>query len=100
MNHDILLIMLTGISKAPSKIVARNSGVKRILAKPVAGYTLKNTMADELNQSNKRQAPNITPNAGPIVPLNEPLDCRILGADYHNSTTNVLHTTLGKNRKA
>jgi CheY-like chemotaxis protein len=26
LNHDILLIMLTGISNAPSKIIARNSG--------------------------------------------------------------------------
>lgn len=53
LNHDILLIMLTGISNAPSKIIARNSGIKRILAKPVAGYTLKTTLADELNQRNK-----------------------------------------------
>jgi DNA-binding response OmpR family regulator len=53
LNHDILLIMLTGISNAPSKIIARNSGIKRILAKPVAGYTLKTTLADELTQRNK-----------------------------------------------
>ena len=50
LNHDILLIMLTGISNAPSKIIARNAGIKRILAKPVAGYTLKATLADELAQ--------------------------------------------------
>ena len=35
---------------APSKIIARNAGIKRILAKPVAGYTLKTTLADELAQ--------------------------------------------------
>ena len=46
LNHDILLVMLTGISNAPSKIIARNCGIKRILAKPVAGYTLKTTLAD------------------------------------------------------
>ena len=45
LNHDILLIMLTGISNSPSKIIARNAGVKRILAKPVASYTLKTTLA-------------------------------------------------------
>ncbi len=50
LNHDILLIMLTGISHAPSKVIARNAGIKRILAKPVAGYTLKTTLADELAQ--------------------------------------------------
>ena len=48
LNHDILLIMLTGMSSAPSKVIARNAGIKRILAKPVAGYTLKTTLADEL----------------------------------------------------
>lgn len=53
LNHDILLIMLTGISNAPSKIIARNCGIKRILAKPVAGYTLKTTLADELTQRSK-----------------------------------------------
>jgi two-component system, sensor histidine kinase RetS len=55
LNHDILLVMLTGISNAPSKIIARNCGIKRILAKPVAGYTLKTTLADELTQRNKGQ---------------------------------------------
>ena len=50
LNNDILIIMLTGISHAPSKIIARNAGIKRILAKPVAGYTLKATLADELAQ--------------------------------------------------
>lgn len=44
LNHDILVVMLTGISNAPSKVIARNAGVKRILAKPVAGYTLKTTL--------------------------------------------------------
>ena len=48
LDHDILLIMLTGMSNAPSRIIARNAGVRRILAKPVAGYTLKSTLADEL----------------------------------------------------
>jgi len=59
LNHDILLIMLTGISNAPSKIIARNSGVKRILAKPVAGYNHKPTLADELTQRN--QGPAVIP---------------------------------------
>ena len=62
LNHDILLIMLTGMSSAPSKIIARNAGIKRILAKPVAGYTLKTTLADELAQrqagSQHRPAPH------------------------------------------
>jgi CheY-like chemotaxis protein len=67
LNHDILLIMLTGISNAPSKIIARNAGIKRILAKPVAGYTLKTTLADELAQRNKGLA--VMQQPGSTAPL-------------------------------
>ncbi|MGV8843154.1 MAG: 7TM diverse intracellular signaling domain-containing protein [Pseudomonas sp.] len=47
-NQDIRLIMLTGMRQAPSKLSARDAGIKRILSKPVAGYTLKATLANEL----------------------------------------------------
>ena len=65
LNHDILVVMLTGISNAPSKVIARNAGVKRILAKPVAGYTLKTTLAEELAQRGREQA---LPASPPGVP--------------------------------
>lgn len=96
LNHDILLIMLTGISNAPSKVIARNAGVKRILAKPVAGYTLKTTLADELNQRNKGQAvfaqqPNHLP---PVVKV--PSDFRILVAEDNSISTKVIRGMLGK----
>nr|BFE91771.1 hypothetical protein GCM10020185_23070 [Pseudomonas brassicacearum subsp. brassicacearum] len=96
LNHDILLIMLTGISNAPSKIVARNSGVKRILAKPVAGYTLKTTLADELNQRNRGQATNVQVNAGPPIPVKVPSDFRILVAEDNSISTKVIRGMLGK----
>uniref|UniRef100_UPI001C115D92 hypothetical protein n=1 Tax=Vibrio cholerae TaxID=666 RepID=UPI001C115D92 len=77
LNHDILLIMLTGISNAPSKIIARNCGIKRILAKPVAGYTLKTTLADELTQRSKgAPAPRPAPSAPAAITV--PSDFRIL----------------------
>ncbi|WP_425916962.1 response regulator [Pseudomonas sp. GWSMS-1] len=94
-NHDILLIMLTGISQAPSKIIARNAGIKRILAKPVAGYTLKTTLADELAQRGKGESPMFSP-APVSAPLNAPSDFRILVAEDNTISTKVIRGMLGK----
>ena len=96
LNHDILLIMLTGISNAPSKIIARNSGIKRILAKPVAGYTLKTTLADELNQRNKGLSISHHLPTGPTLPVKVPSDFRILVAEDNSISTKVIRGMLGK----
>ena len=97
LNHDILLVMLTGISNAPSKIIARNCGIKRILAKPVAGYTLKTTLADELSQRNKGQVISSKATAGtPTLPTTVPGDFRILVAEDNNISTKVIRGMLGK----
>ncbi|WP_460148090.1 hybrid sensor histidine kinase/response regulator [Pseudomonas sp. S2_A02] len=96
LNHDILLIMLTGISNAPSKIIARNSGIKRILAKPVAGYTLKTTLADELNQRNKGLSVSQLLPTGPTLPVKVPSDFRILVAEDNSISTKVIRGMLGK----
>ncbi|MGH8354851.1 MAG: response regulator, partial [Pseudomonas sp.] len=95
LNHDILVIMLTGISNAPSKIIARNAGIKRILAKPVAGYTLKTTLADELAQ---RKHGGAVPLAlTPVsAPLNVPGDFRILVAEDNSISTKVIRGMLSK----
>ncbi|VVO01502.1 hybrid sensor histidine kinase/response regulator [Pseudomonas fluorescens] len=96
LNHDILLIMLTGISNAPSKVIARNSGIKRILAKPVAGYTLKTTLADELTRRNKGLVvPHHVPSGIP-VPIKVPSDFRILVAEDNSISTKVIRGMLGK----
>ncbi|WAC42928.1 response regulator [Pseudomonas sp. SL4(2022)] len=95
LNHDILVIMLTGISNAPSKIIARNAGIKRILAKPVAGYTLKTTLADELAQRGKGNSPMFSP-APQSTPLNVPGDFRILVAEDNTISTKVIRGMLGK----
>ncbi|NUT73990.1 response regulator [Pseudomonas sp. C1C7] len=96
LNHDILLIMLTGISNAPSKIIARNSGIKRILAKPVAGYTLKTTLADELNQRNKGHVTIAQAPSGQVMPIKVPSDFRILVAEDNSISTKVIRGMLGK----
>lgn len=96
LNHDILLIMLTGISNAPSKIIARNAGIKRILAKPVAGYTLKTTLADELTQRNKGQVSAVPLAGNPPAEVNVPSDFRILVAEDNSISTKVIRGMLGK----
>ncbi|MFS2159930.1 response regulator [Pseudomonas sp. Pseusp122] len=97
LNHDILLIMLTGISNAPSKIIARNAGIKRILAKPVAGYTLKTTLADELTQLNKGGGVlPFTASLPPTTPVVVPSDFRILVAEDNSISTKVIRGMLGK----
>ncbi|NNG64074.1 response regulator, partial [Pseudomonas fragi] len=96
LNHDILLVMLTGISNAPSKTIARNCGIKRILAKPVAGYTLKTTLADELTQRNKGQVSAQLPANGPPTAVTVPGDFRILVAEDNSISTKVIRGMLGK----
>nr|WP_286675093.1 hybrid sensor histidine kinase/response regulator [Pseudomonas subflava] len=93
LNHDILLIMLTGISNAPSKIIARNAGIKRILAKPVAGYTLKTVLADELAQRQAGAPPLPQVDAGT---LQVPGDFRILVAEDNSISTKVIRGMLSK----
>jgi CheY-like chemotaxis protein/nitrogen-specific signal transduction histidine kinase len=95
LNHDILLIMLTGISNAPSKIIARNCGIKRILAKPVAGYTLKTTLADELTQRSKGGVQPRPPLSVPAT-VTVPSDFRILVAEDNSISTKVIRGMLGK----
>ena len=96
LNHDILLIMLTGISNAPSKIIARNSGIKRILAKPVAGYTLKTTLADELTQRNNGLVATHPVQSDPALPVKVPCDFRILVAEDNSISTKVIRGMLSK----
>ena len=95
LNHDILLVMLTGISNAPSKIIARNCGIKRILAKPVAGYTLKTTLADELTQRSKGNVPP-RPVLNTPAAITVPTDFRILVAEDNSISTKVIRGMLGK----
>lgn len=49
-RNSMLIIMLTGVSQAPSRVISRAAGVRRILSKPVAGYTLRITLEEEWQQ--------------------------------------------------
>ncbi|MFI8480575.1 response regulator [Pseudomonas sp. NPDC078700] len=94
LNRDILLIMLTGISNMPSKIIARNAGIKRILAKPVAGYTLKATLADELTHRRDGQPTQSVQSTH--SPYQAPADFQILVAEDNTISTKVIRGMLGK----
>ncbi|HYQ39769.1 MAG TPA: response regulator [Pseudomonas sp.] len=92
-NHDLLLVMLSGLSQAPSKLVARNAGISRILAKPVAGYTLKATLAEELGRARRGFAvPGGQQRLAPQVPE----DFRVLVAEDNSISTKVIRGMLGK----
>ncbi len=93
LNHDILLVMLTGISDAPSKVLARNAGIKHILAKPVAGYTLRTTLAAELGQRNQQRFPTAP---GAAVEPSIPADFRVLVAEDNSISTKVIRGMLNK----
>ncbi len=93
-NHDLLLIMLGGQSQAPSKLVARNAGISRILAKPVAGYTLKATLAEELGRIRRGLG---GPQEGRPAPARQvPADFRVLVAEDNSISTKVIQGMLGK----
>ncbi len=92
-NHDLLLVMLSGLSQAPSKLVARNAGISRILAKPVAGYTLKATLAEELGRQRRGLGgPGSLRATQPLVPE----DFRVLVAEDNSISTKVIRGMLGK----
>lgn len=99
LEHDVLLVMLTGITHAPSKILARNAGIRRILSKPVAGYVLKATLAEEIEARHKGLAPALFEQE----PLNDsqniahvPGDFRVLVAEDDSISTKVIRGMLSK----
>src|SRR3990167_838989 len=83
-------------SNAPSKIIARNAGIKRILAKPVAGYTLKTTLADELSQRKQSVTSSSLMYSTQPLPAQLPSDFRILVAEDNSISTKVIRGMLNK----
>ncbi|GLK59092.1 hybrid sensor histidine kinase/response regulator [Azotobacter vinelandii] len=94
LNHDILLVMLTGLSDAPGRVYARNAGITCSLAKPVAGYTLKTTLAEELGK--RRAARPAASGLEENAPLEVPSDFRILVAEDNSISTKVIRGMLRK----
>ncbi|TVP87803.1 MAG: response regulator [Pseudomonadaceae bacterium] len=98
LTQDVLVIMLTGISQVPSRVVARNAGISRILSKPVAGYSLRTTLIDEWlqhqeHQRQRRLNQTSSLQQGQIRPSQRP---NILVAEDNAISTKVIRGMLGK----
>lgn len=99
LSNDLIIIMLTGMSQPPSRVVARNAGIRRLLNKPVAGYTLRNTLIDEWNQQRERAHGE----PGAVLEMSEPIPdefageaFRVLVAEDNAISTKVIRGMLTK----
>lgn len=92
-KNDVICIMLTGLSIAPTISMAREAGIRRVLTKPITGKVLKITLASELNQAAKdtEQRQSLLDYANAI---NKPL--HILVAEDHHLSQKVIKGMLSK----
>ncbi|MEH6565008.1 MAG: response regulator [Halopseudomonas sp.] len=96
LSGDLLIIMLTGINQVPSRVIARNAGIRRILSKPVAGYTLRTTLIDEWTQLRSNSSSDTAESETPIpIPANND-DFRVLVAEDNAISTKVIQGMLAK----
>ena len=93
-SNDLLIIMLTGVNQLPSRIVARNAGIRRVLNKPVAGYTLRTTLIDEWLQYSERHR-TAAPIEEPLRELRE-VDFQVLVAEDNAVSSRVIQGMLSK----
>ena len=96
LSSELLIIMLTGINQVPSRVIARNAGIRRILSKPVAGYTLRTTLIDEWTQARNEQPEPITEVAESPTASSDLLDFRVLVAEDNAISTKVIQGMLAK----
>ncbi len=98
LTQDVLVIMLTGISQVPSRVVARNAGISRILSKPVAGYSLRTTLIDEWLQHQERQRLRRLNQTSSLQQVQTRTSQRpnILVAEDNAISTKVIRGMLGK----
>lgn len=93
-GEDLLIIMLSGVNQLPSRIVAHNAGIRRVLSKPVSGYTLRSTLIDEWLQHSQRSRAHIIPEERQQDDSNE--DFRVLVAEDNAVSTRVIRGMLSK----
>ena len=86
--HPTVLVMLTGISLAPTATQARNVGIHRVLSKPVSSPRLRQVLAEELGLGH-RPMPSKTEHK-PDPQLN------ILVAEDHYLSQKVIRGMLAK----
>jgi CheY-like chemotaxis protein/signal transduction histidine kinase len=89
LNKDILIFMLTDLCQAPGMRQTRNAGIERILAKPVAGFTLRTALCSALEQ-HMATAARSTHKSGSLQHL------RVLVAEDSSISMKVLNAMLNK----
>lgn len=87
-NNNLLVLMLTGHTNAPTATAARNAGVRRIITKPVTGRILKITLAEELGHLRKINSASIAPDERQLVQLSQ---LRVLVAEDHPLSQKVIN---------
>jgi CheY-like chemotaxis protein len=90
-RSDVLIIMLTGLSIAPTDTMARNAGISRVLTKPVAGMQLQTVLREELARRSERLGGESADNDQPL-----PADMRVLVAEDHHLSQKVIRGMLNK----
>ena len=89
LSKDILIFMLTDLCQAPGMRQTRNAGIERILAKPVAGFTLRTALCSALEQ-HVATAARSTPASASLQHL------RVLIAEDSSISMKVLNAMLNK----
>lgn len=93
-SDNLLIIMLTGANQLPSRVSARNAGIRRILSKPVSGYTLRAALIDEWAQFQNRMQGDTA--AEPALPVAQETDFKVLVVEDNAVSTRVIESMLGK----
>ena len=89
LKKDILIFMLSDLSQAPGMRQSRNAGIERILAKPVAGFTLRSALSSAVEQL-AASGPGITLQPDSLQHL------RVLIAEDSSISMKVLNAMLNK----
>lgn len=92
-RNDVIIMMLTGISVAPTHTMTRNVGIRRILTKPVTERQLKTAIAEELGHLKRLQEE--TP-AIDLADKEQLQNMRILIAEDNHLSQKVIRGMLGK----
>lgn len=92
-RNDVIMMMLTGMSVAPTNTMARNVGIRRILAKPVTERQLKTAIAEELGHLKTLQEKTADMGSADLDRLKE---LRVLIAEDNHLSQKVIRGMLGK----
>jgi len=93
-SENMVLIMLTGLSGAPDPATISETGIVRVLSKPVSGKTLRVVLTEELNYLEQSDTRVKTQE----VPSNKPQQypARVLIAEDNRISVKVLEAMLDK----